>query len=65
MVRKGVEIKHDMDIVGGVQDEYAAAFWGINFLRFEKDKVIREQLNLDKKVLKNKILLFKKINTIT
>ncbi len=40
------KIEQSMGIVGGKQDHYAAAFGGISFLEFKKDKVIRTQLKL-------------------
>ena len=49
-----------MGLVGGKQDQYAAAFGGINFMEFKKDKVTVERLNLDKEVIKeleNKLVL--------
>ncbi len=40
------KVEQAMGIVGGKQDHYAAAFGGINFLEFKKDKVIRTELKL-------------------
>lgn len=37
--------------VNGKQDEYAAAYGGINYMEFIKDKVIVHELNLKKKVI--------------
>lgn len=42
------KIEQGMGIVGGKQDHYAAAFGGINFLEFKRDKVIRTPLKLKK-----------------
>ncbi len=44
-------LEQDMEIVGGKQDEYAAAFGGINFLEFNKDRVVRTAVNINKKVI--------------
>jgi len=40
-------IEQAMGIVGGKQDHYAAAFGGIQYLEFKKDKVIRTPLKLN------------------
>jgi len=39
-------------LVGGKQDQYAAAFGGINFMEFKKDKVIITKLKLKRNVIK-------------
>lgn len=41
-------LEQAIGIVGGKQDHYAAAFGGINFLEFKKEKVIRTPLRLNK-----------------
>jgi len=46
------KIEQVMGIVGGKQDHYAAAFGGISFLEFKKDKVIRTELRLKKEFIK-------------
>ncbi len=45
-------IEQAMGLVGGKQDQYAAAFGGINFLEFKKDKVNITQLNLSKNFIR-------------
>jgi D-glycero-alpha-D-manno-heptose-7-phosphate kinase len=54
------KIEQAMGNVGGKQDHYAAAFGGIQFLEFKKDKVIRTPLKLNSnfvKELENKLVL--------
>lgn len=45
-------IEQAMGVVGGKQDHYAAAFGGIQFLEFKKDRVIRTPLSLKKRFVK-------------
>lgn len=56
------ELEQSLGLVGGKQDQYAAAFGGINFLEFKKDKVIRTSLNLSKSLIstleKNLVLVY-------
>lgn len=45
-------LEQAMGLVGGKQDQYASAFGGINFMKFEKDKVEIERLHLKKEFIK-------------
>ncbi len=45
-------IEHSMGVVGGKQDHYAAVYGGINFWEFKKDKVIRNEVRLNKNFIK-------------
>lgn len=54
------KIEQAMGIVGGKQDHYSAAFGGIQFLEFKKDKVIRTPIKLKEgfvKELENNLCL--------
>jgi len=52
LAEKVYGIEQAMGLVGGKQDQYAAAFGGINFMEFKGDKVIVKQLKLSKKFIK-------------
>ncbi len=45
-------IEQAMGLVGGKQDQYAGALGGINFMKFNKDKVEVERLNLRKEFIR-------------
>jgi len=60
LAEKVYSLEQAMGLIGGKQDQYAAAFGGINFLKFKKDKVKIVQLKLDRKFIKefeNKLVL--------
>jgi len=53
-------LEQSMGLVGGKQDQYAAAFGGINYIEFKEDKVKLEQLKLSQSFIKkfeNKLVL--------
>ena len=52
LAEKVYGLEQAMGLVGGKQDQYAAAFGGINFLEFKGDKVNVTQLKLSKKFIK-------------
>jgi len=45
-------LEQSMGLVGGKQDQYAAAFGGINYIEFKGDKVKLEQLKLSPRFIK-------------
>ncbi len=45
-------LEQSMGLVGGKQDQYAAAFGGINYIEFKGDKVKLEQLKLSQSFIK-------------
>lgn len=52
LAEKVYRLEQAMGLVGGKQDQYAAALGGINFLEFKEDNVKVTKLNLDKNFLK-------------
>jgi D-glycero-alpha-D-manno-heptose-7-phosphate kinase len=52
LAEKVYDLEQAMGIVGGKQDQYAAAFGGINFLEFKGDKVSITPLKLPDKIIK-------------
>lgn len=52
LAEKVYDLEQAMGLVGGKQDQYAAALGGINFLEFKKDKVKIERLNLKESFIK-------------
>ena len=46
------KMEQSMGLIGGKQDQYASAFGGINFMRFNKDNVVVERLNLRKEFIR-------------
>ena len=60
LAEKVYKLEQSMGLVGGKQDQYAAAFGGINFLEFKNNEVKVNSLNLNKKFireLENKLVL--------
>tara|TARA_Y100000310_G_scaffold282789_2_gene304288 strand:- start:3578 stop:4411 length:834 start_codon:yes stop_codon:yes gene_type:complete len=47
------DLEQAMDLIGGKQDQYAAAFGGINFLEFKGHVVKVNRLNLKKNVIRD------------
>lgn len=62
LAEKAYALERAIGIVGGKQDQYAAALGGINFLEFKDDKVKITRLNLDKSLIaeleKNFLLVY-------
>ena len=52
LAEKVYGLEQAMGLVGGKQDQYAAAFGGINFMEFKGDKVIVTPLKLSKKFIR-------------
>lgn len=52
LAEKAYKLEQALGLVGGKQDQYAAALGGINFLEFKKDKTIVSPVRLDKHFLK-------------
>lgn len=62
LAEKAYALEQALGLVGGKQDQYAAAFGGINFLEFNRDKVKITKLdlsaNLIKELEKNLVLVY-------
>jgi D-glycero-alpha-D-manno-heptose-7-phosphate kinase len=52
LAEKVYEMEQVMGLIGGKQDQYAGAMGGINFMKFNKDKVKVERLNLSKEFIR-------------
>jgi D-glycero-alpha-D-manno-heptose-7-phosphate kinase len=52
LAEKVYGMEQAMGLIGGKQDQYAGAIGGINFMKFNKDKVKVERLNLSKEFIK-------------
>jgi len=52
LAEKVYSLEQSQGLIGGKQDQYAAAFGGINLMVFNKDKVKVTRLNLNKKFVK-------------
>ena len=67
IAERAVQIeRYDLGIMGGLQDQYASAFGGFNFMEFHKDHVIVNQLKIDPWVMReleyNIVLAYTKKN---
>tara|TARA_Y100000310_G_scaffold344591_1_gene458181 strand:- start:8884 stop:9723 length:840 start_codon:yes stop_codon:yes gene_type:complete len=62
LAEKVYKLEQSQDLVGGKQDQYAAAFGGINLMEFQNSKVKIKKLNLSKKIInqleKNLVLVY-------